>query len=271
MSKKNLLPYRGKRKPLFFALSSGLVLVFLIGALYILFRTPQGELPDIVLPPVSPGPAESSLYPSGGAPSVSPDAFTTPMIRLEIDRTNVQDILAGLDRPSAYTSVWQVEYIWPGGSSKTERRMFVRDGYTKIEKYDAQNNLTQHQIDGPEHTFIWSPGGPHSTYARGGINAEDEAALAAYETIGTLEPEEILFAEYLVWDDVPCAYIESQQNSSFYVECWWVSLESGLLIRAEKKRDGEVKYRCRLQSYEITSPGDEYFRLPNNQLAMDAV
>jgi hypothetical protein len=248
-----------------------IVVVVLMSVTLYLFRAPTTVGPEIVLPSPSPTwqPAPSS---PGVSPTLSlPTPVSPPAFVADIDRTNAQQILSELKQPPEYSSVWQVEWFWEGGSSgPMERRVFAVDGYTRAEIYDAEHQLSANLLTGRTRVFLWaSQGSPYHPTARGSIAIEDEAGLAAYGPLLACDPAEILSASYLVWENKPCIFVESQAAKSKYVHAWWISLENGFLLRMEKRLDGILKYSCVLQSVEPYRPSDEVFRLPDAQLAMN--
>jgi hypothetical protein len=250
-----------------------IVVAALMAVTLYLFRAPTAVKPAIVLPSPSPTwqPAPSS---PGVSPTISPTPpapVSPPAFAADIDRTNAQQILSELKQPPEYSSVWQVEWFWEGDSSgPMERRVFAADGYTRAEIYDAGRRLSANLLTGRTRVFLWaSQGSPYHPTARGNVTVEDEAGLAAYGPLLTCDPAEILSASYLVWENQPCIFVESQAAKSKYVHAWWISLENGFLLRMEKRLDGVLKYSCVLQSVELYRPSDEVFRLPDAQLAMN--
>ena len=225
------------------------------------------DLPEIVLPPTpltTAPPAETSAPPAG-----SPTPAPTSRMHIKITPDNVQQIVEALSRPSEYQCVWRVEWFWNQGSRAAKRQVFVRDGYTKTEIYDADEQLRQHHITDGERTFIFSPG--FWQPEQGDFTADSEAALPTYETINSLDRSDIIDADYMVMDGIRCAYISFRAADSEYVDAYWLSLDDGLPVLMERSINDQPAVRCTRTSLELVRPGDEHFRLPNNRLAWDSV
>jgi hypothetical protein len=250
------------------------IVVALVAVTLYLFRAPAEVGPGTIVLPSPPPAWEPSPSNSGAVPPASPPPPTPvspPAFAADINRANAQQILSELKRPPEYSSVWQIEWFWDGGGSgPLERRVFAADDYTRAEIYDVERRLSANLLTGRTRVFLWAPqGGPYHPTARGNVSVEDEAGLAVYEPLLTCDPEEILSASYLVWENKPCIFVESQAAGSRYVHAWWISLENGFLLRMEKTQDGVLKYSCVLQSVELYRPSDEMFRLPDTQLVMN--
>jgi hypothetical protein len=261
--------------PLSLLASIMLVAALFVVTAFILLQNRAGDLPDIVLP--SSSPPLSTIAPDR-TPGVNDTAAPLPTSsdlmagKVEIDRTNAGQVLKAMPKQSGYSAVWQVEWYWEGGSSGAlERHIYGKDGYLRSEVYDSDGVLLQNQVTGNGNAFLWTPSGPYHATVVGGVSAENEAGIATYDRLLTYTPDEILSAEYLVWEGAPCLYVESKQSGSVYVDSWWISLENGCLVRMEKTLDGILKYSCVLQTVTLTSPADELFRLPDKRLAMDVI
>ena len=58
-----------------------------------------------------------------------------------------------------------------------------------------------------------------------------------------------------------CIYAEAQEGD--YLCRYWVDVESGLLIAAQRVSDGEPVYQMTAQSLDTTTPDEALFRLPD--------
>lgn len=214
--------------------------------------------------------SEASVTPSFGigGNNTSTSAQPSP-VRIDVTTGNVQEIVKTLARPAAYQSAWTVELFWAGGSSKFLRNVYVRDGYTKLELFDAQNNLTEEHIVGGGRSFVWNPNSSFWQTVQGDLTADDEAWLPTYETILSLDKSSIITAEYLIYQDMDCVHVETQEKNAHYVDAYWISLSDGLPILYESRVNEKVAVRCTRVSLEQLTPADEHFMLPNRQLAMD--
>lgn len=69
-----------------------------------------------------------------------------------------------------------------------------------------------------------------------------EQAIPTYEEILALPPETITQADYRTVSDVRCIYVETAEDEWGYTQRYWVSVDTGLLVVAERLYDGEPVY-----------------------------
>ncbi len=244
-------------------------------ALVYIFSGNNGQGQPIVFP--SEGDLTGSTSPGSEDPSVSltpPPTPATPLIVVEVNKDNVKEIIETLERPAGYACAVQVEHHWGKGSSSRLRRLWVRDGFTRMEIYDANQQVIQNQITGFGRAYIWSQGAQYYSGAQGDIQSDNVVGIPTYEDILEMDDSEIINARYLVLEEEgtqgnPCVYIETQKTGRQDTQFWWVSLQSGLLVRAESKRGETLLYRCTLLQYQDTPPTEDIFLLPDNKLVFD--
>ena len=63
-----------------------------------------------------------------------------------------------------------------------------------------------------------------------------------------------------------CIYVETTKSGADIVERYWISLESGLLVAAEKLQQGETVYRMAALSVSEALPATEHFTLPDGMV-----
>jgi hypothetical protein len=189
---------------------------------------------------------------------------------VDITLDNVRQIVQALARPDQYQAEWQVEWFWGSGSGSARRQVFARGGYTKTEVYDTVGVLRENYITGGGRAFLWTPGSAHWQTVEGFFTPDSVGAIPTYEKILTLEPGDILEAEYELQDGVlPCVRLRCRDPDSQYVDTYWLSLDDGLPALMVREDGGAPVFRCARIRLDLTSPSDEAFRLPDNRLAMD--
>ena len=77
-----------------------------------------------------------------------------------------------------------------------------------------------------------------------------------------LPVEDIAAADYRTFSDIPCLYVETGERDG-YVQRYWVSVESGLLVGAEKLQNGETVYRVAERPEESPDVTTADFTLPD--------
>ena len=78
-----------------------------------------------------------------------------------------------------------------------------------------------------------------------------------------LAPEQIAQADYRMVSDVRCIYVETAEDDWGYVQRYWVSVDTGLLVVAERLQKGETVYRMAALEADQTAPPAETFTLPD--------
>ena len=155
----------------------------------------------------------------------------------------VQAAIATLHRPETYSRSVTVEYLWSGGSSSTEMSVFVSGGWTRTDRTMADGQV-RHTFTNGEGTYIWYNSesdvfsGPAGT-----ISPDMEQAIPTYEDVLALQPERIAQADYRMVSDVRCIYVETAEDDWGYTQRYWVSVDTGLLVVAERLQEGETVYR----------------------------
>jgi len=122
----------------------------------------------------------------------------------------------------------------------------------------------RHSITNGESTYIWY-NSQRTVYAAeaGEITADMEQAIPTYEDVLELPVEEIAAANYQTLSDMNCIYVETAADAYGYVLRYWVSVDTGLLVAAEKQLDGETVYRMWETSSELDPIIETEFTLPD--------
>ena len=78
-----------------------------------------------------------------------------------------------------------------------------------------------------------------------------------------LPQDHIVQADYRVVSDVRCIYAETAEDTWGYTQRYWVSVDTGLLVVAERLQKGETVYRMAALEADQTAPPAETFTLPD--------
>lgn len=206
---------------------------------------------EIVLPDTS-GPQDSQE----GNLDASGD-----MAVVAVTPSTVQAAIATLDRPEAYRRTVSIEQIWSGGSGAYEVAETVRNGWTRTDRVMPDGQV-RHAITGPDEVYIWY-NSRNTVYhgASGEITADNELPIPTYEDILELDEERITAADYRELSGTACIYTEAQTGA--YTLRYWVSVETGLLVSAEKLENEETVYRMTAMTLDPAEPTAEEFTLPD--------
>ena len=224
------------------------VLVVVLMLMSNLRRSSRVELPD----------TENDAQGSENVPTEG-SALTVVEVRPE----TVQAAIETLHRPQAYRRSVTVEYLWNSDSGTAEMTTAVLNGWTRVDRTLADGQ-TRHVITDGTVSYIWyNEESDFHTGASVDISADAEQAIPTYEEILALPPETITQADYRTVSDVRCIYVETAEDEWGYTQRYWVSVDTGLLVVAERLQDGETVYRMASLAVDETAPDAQNFVLPD--------
>lgn len=224
------------------------VLVVLLMLVSNLRRTSRVVLPDT-----------SASTENGGDLPAEGGALTV----VEVTPETVQAAIETLHRPEAYSRTVTVEYLWTGGSGTIELSTAVSAPWTRVDR-TLPDGQVRHSITDGETTYIWYNGESEVyTGPAGAISADAEETIPTYEDVLALPQDHIVQADYRVVSDVRCIYAETAEDAWGYAQRYWVSVDTGLLVVAERLQKGETVYRMAALEADQTAPPAETFTLPD--------
>ena len=215
--------------------------------------------------------------PSGAVvPGGENDPDTSGLVqKVEVDRQTVQSVIATLARPGNYARTVTVEMSTGESQSGNFTAEVLVDGnWTSVQ-------LTQDsQPMGKQHTIVnYDPktgtGTLYRWYARGvavkswpvGKDGPDLAQhMPTYEDVLKLEPDAIVEAGFVARDGIPCVYVQTSVGELGYLERYWVSTDSGLLVAAETAKGDQVVMRMSASEADVlqaVGDGETWFTLPD--------
>ena len=197
--------------------------------------------------------------------SAGEDALTVIAVTPE----TVQTAIATLERPEQYSRVIRVEQFWSGGSGSFETTVTVSGRWTRTDRV-LSGSQTRHTITDGETTYIWY-GAESAVFSApaGEITADDEQSIPTYETILDLPMETIAAADYRSTSGINCIYVETAEDDLGYVQRYWVSVDTGLLVASERLQDGETIYRMASLTADLSTPSTDRFILPDGTVLLD--
>lgn len=240
-----------KRKVNIIAVSFA-VLILLVVAL--LLRNSLRRSSHIVLPErTEPVPTDSGSQSSGaGALEV-----------VEVTPDTVQAVIATLTRPENYCRSITVDRYWTGGSGETTAFVTVDGSWTRTDATLASGQI-RHAVTNGETTYIWyGDSKSYYTGAAGEITADDEQAIPTYENILQLSTKAISVADYRQLSEVNCIYVETKPDADGDLIRYWVGVNTGLLVAAERVESGTIIYRMTALALSDSTPTTADFTLPD--------
>ena len=198
-------------------------------------------------------------------PAAEDSGDSTGVTVVEITPETVQAAISSLSRPESYGRSMTVEYLWDGGSGTHELYTIVRGPWTRVDRGLPDGN-TRISLTNGEETYIWFGYGQDAEVTAlpaGAFSADVEQSIPTYEDILDLPAEDILLADYRPLEALTCIYVETAADEAGYSTRYWVSVETGLLVQAEKLLGEEVVYRMTSLYVDETQYDASRFTLPD--------
>lgn len=215
----------------------------------------------ITLPPSDP-PRDPSAGDAG------PSSHVTVV---EITPETVQAAIASLSRPESYGRSMTVEYLWEGGGGAHELYTIVRGPWTRVDR-GLPDGSTRISLTNGEETYIWygyDQDAEVTVLPAGEFSADVEQSIPTYEDILDLPVESILLADYRPLDALTCIYVETAADEAGYSTRYWVSVENGLLVQAERLLGENAVYRMTSLYVDQTEYDASRFTLPDGTVLLD--
>jgi len=189
---------------------------------------------------------------------------------LVVTSDNVLSVVATLRRPHTYQYEAQVTMSAGGKSAVFRALCYNKNGYAKTEFLNDQGMPESHVLAGPEATLSWQAGDTRVfSGPAGGISEDDSRRIPTYEDLLSLPKEEICAGEAVTLDEESCIYATWIDPVTDEEQRYWISVASGLLVRAETvNKAGDTVLSMELSGLLYTVD-DEVFRLPDGSLAWD--
>ena len=204
---------------------------------------------------------------SGQSAELSGSASGTLTV-IEVRPDTVQAAISALSRPEVYRRTVTVEQFWGNSSGTYEIEVTVNEDWTRTDR-TMPDGRVRHTITGVEDAFVWySRESKVYTVPIGTVSADHEQSIPTYEDILQLPSERITAADYRSVSGVNCIYVETAEDEGGYALRYWVSVDTGLLVMAEKVLDEMMVYSMRgLTVEEVTSLETE-FTLPDGTVLL---
>ena len=226
------------------ALAAVIITVVLAAVLYSFSLNLFAQMPELVLPDPD---ADRSMEP--GAESSGGQGG----LMVGVSTRTVQTLIASLTRYESYSRSITVEYYDAGQLVGTvSAQVWADDGWTRSD-LTLSSGRVEHTIVGGGQLWLWYDreeevySGPTE-----GLSADLFQRLPTYEAVLELDTDSITAADYVDRDGLPCVFVEAVMPDLNYVERYWISETSGLLMAAETEKDGALIYA--LSSHEVVSP-----------------
>lgn len=238
-----------KRRSVYFAVGLAALLLVVV----LLMIRSGSRAPGSIVLPEAPADAESS-----GA-----DSGRSDLNIVFIEPGTVQPAISTLSRPVSYRRTQTVETFWSGGSGQSVSQVAVSGGYTRIDTTMPDGSICHMLVNGRTAAIWYDEETEWRTLRSEQFTADIAQRMLSYETVRDLPVSSIAAADYREEDGVPCIYVTTVQDEEGYSDSYWVSVESGLLCKAERRCGEELIYRFTAAEPESAPPEESLFRLPD--------
>ncbi len=194
-------------------------------------------------------------------PSLAPLASNPPVgqgesgdyVRVEVTLDTVQQVIATLERPDSYARTVNVETVGAENASGASAASVTVDGGWTSTQLTLPDGRVCHSVVGEGKRYVWYDNQRRWQEYDASENSADLAQrLPTYEDILAADKESIVEAQYVLTDAMPCIYVAVAEPELGYVESYWVSVDTGLLVRSESSKDGQIFYR--MSGYTVETP-----------------
>lgn len=192
----------------------------------------------------------------------NPDQTTAALTVIAITPDTVQSAIATLTRPTVYQRTVTVEQFWSGGSGSYDTTVTVNGPWTRTDRVMPDGRV-RHCISGADEVYIWY-NNERNVYTApvGDVSADNEQSIPTYEAILDLQPEQIVVSDYRTFSDLNCIYVEAVFPDDYTLR-YWVSVDTGLLVAAEKLFNSDTIYRMGALTVDQTDSSPNSFTLPD--------
>lgn len=220
----------------------------------------------VVAAAVLPGNGTGIVLPQGSAAgqAVVTEDTQYHLTNADITKENVQQVIASLERPDAYSASVTNTLYWDGAWNQIHAVQYVRDGVYLTEYDDASGNAERFEAVKGDAYYAWRRGGTvQYAGAAGSVSADASSMIPTYETVIEEDPANINEAGLRTVNGESCIYVTVSDAATGYSLTYWVSTVSGLLVQADYNRNGELARSVVVDNIQQIEPSAALFVMPN--------
>lgn len=231
-----------------------LVICLLLAAF--LSSTRSGTRDSIILPePLPPAPSDTEQ-------TVEGELF------LQVDSSNIRQVLDTMTRPEAYHQVLTVTSFWDTSSNRSTVEIWQDGDLIRAQISDSQS--TKNLLTDGISLWVWynNDQTARQLQVEDTLTFDDLMGIPTYETLVTLTPDEIAEAGFVTLDEMDglnCLYIRVVHGTE--EDRYWVDANTQLLCRADSLSEEVQTYQVRQSACEVLTSGDttlqSVFTLPD--------
>ncbi|MCD8356128.1 MAG: hypothetical protein LUE11_06115 [Clostridia bacterium] len=177
---------------------------------------------------------------------------------------NVQQVIASMRRPDAYTASVTNTLYWSGSWETIYAMQYVRDGVCLTGYFNSEGNMERYEAVKDDIYYAWRNGGATQySGSAGTVSADDMSMIPTYETVVQEEKTDILAAGERTVNGEACIYVTVNDTDTGYSLTYWVSAVSGLLVQADYNRGSELVRSVVIDNIQQEEPMEALFLLPD--------
>lgn len=184
--------------------------------------------------------------------------------KVEVDKSNIKLIINALQRPETYHISANSTIYYSDGQSSMAAEGYIYGGTSRTVVYG--DGTRQNCLINGENVYIW-PEGSSSYYSgkKGDFSEDDYIYIPTYEKILSFDDEAILNADYSLYNDRYCLYVEVYEEMSGYRSLYYISVENGLLIGAQSFEGDMLVYSLSCDVLDMPDDLGDIFTLPDGK------
>ena len=190
-------------------------------------------------------------------------AVPQELTQVEVNPGTVQAVVATLSRPDSYSRALQVFSFWADGGRTAEIRVWVRNGAVRLNIVGAEREVN-YLLDGDTLT-LWYGSDMDRRYTYTGADArlgDSIQRIPTYEDILALDPACIRDAGCTCTEDGKWRILITAEDPVYhYLDIYYISLDTGLLVGAEQWDGDTLIYRMTAGEADLSAPSDQLFLL----------
>ena len=252
-----------RKKLIILSIAAAAGIIAAVVAVFVLmnlaFKTPAVHLPE----------ATSNILDNSDGSCAGADEQNS-MLYAQLRPDPVQYMLNTIKKPESYSMEYTVESFWDGGSGAFSVKVYVRDGAYRVSQ-DA-GAYRRECIFTPEEYYIWYSDSDryfHATRDAGVESAVMDSAMqmsGSYTALMELDSELIHQTAYEEFGETYCVFVSAETGAYGYRSDFYISLDTGLLLKQEIYDGERIIYRMTAESAELSAPDDEHFALPDGSI-----
>lgn len=179
---------------------------------------------------------------------------------ISVTTDTVQTIVASLNR-SDHRRTIRIEQFWSGGSGTRDVTVTIWGDYQRLDETVLEGRV-EHSIATQDTLYMWMDEDSQMyTSPLGDFTLDQMQGIPTYEDVLAIDKQDIVEAYYDTHADLRCIYVETQADG--YTTCYWVSVDNGLLVAAERLEGETLIYTMEVVSEEALIDVEAYFVLPD--------